>query len=251
MDGYATVVARISQLDSLIRSSDPSWQGSGLGIYAIGSGNSGTAANPVRLDSNSPFAGVLEQTYNAAAAPAASGEVAAVGSAGSPVNFADYPDTLASPATNGDHGAIEFESTADVLARYDKVSSTIPYAAQIRDAAIRNGIDPLLLVGLVNSESGFDTNATSRCGAKGLTQLMPGTARGLGVTDVNDPAQNLNGGARYLAIQLKRFGRIDLALAAYSAGPGAVARAGGLPVTRQPYVRKILRTFDRYKAAAA
>ena len=258
MSGYDNVVARISQLDSLLHSADPSWRGSGLGsMSGLGSSSSdlGTVANPIAIDGQSPFAGVLEQ-YTNSVSPAASSTgtataAAAVGPSGSPINFSNYPDSLASPSTGTDPGAVEFEPTSAVLARYDSVSSQIPFAAQIRNAAVAAGIDPLLLVGLVNSESGFDPNAVSRCGAQGLTQLMPGTARGLGVTDAFDPAQNLNGGARYLATQLKRFGRVDLALGAYSAGPGAIERAGGLPATRLPYVRKIMHTFNRYTEAAS
>lgn len=255
MSGYATTVARISQLDALMRRADPNWGGSSLSqLFGSGASGAGTVANPIALSGGSPFSGVLESIYNGSAAsgtgsaaPAYVGSTAPAG----PIDFADYPDSLASFASTSDSGAVEFEPTSAVLARFDAVSSQIPYAAQIRNAAIANGIDPLLLVGLVNSESGFDSRAVSSCGAKGLTQLMPGTARSMGVADPFDPAQNLNGGARYLSAQIKRFGRVDLALAAYSAGPGAVARAGGLPAGRNVYVSKILHTFNRYKEAAS
>lgn len=115
-------------------------------------------------------------------------------------------------------------------------------------AAQRHGVRPALLRGLVEQESQFKIDAVSSAGARGLTQLMPGTARELGV-DPGDPAQALDGGARYLSQQLKRFdGNEELALAAYNAGPGAVQRYGGIPPFRetQGYVRKVLGNAARY-----
>ncbi len=116
-----------------------------------------------------------------------------------------------------------------------------PWAPAIGEAAERHGLDPRLLASLVWTESDFQPDAVSRAGAIGLAQLMPGTAAGLGV-DPHDPAANLDGGARYLREQLDRFGRVDLALAAYNAGPGRVAQAGGVPhiAETQAYVRRVL-----------
>jgi soluble lytic murein transglycosylase-like protein len=118
-----------------------------------------------------------------------------------------------------------------------------PYAAEISAAAARNGIDPNLLTGLIRAESNFDPNAGSPAGAQGLTQLMPGTAAGLGVSNPLDPVQSIEGGARYLRQQLDRFGGdVTKALAAYNAGPGAVERFGGVPPYEetQNYVRRVL-----------
>jgi soluble lytic murein transglycosylase-like protein len=143
-------------------------------------------------------------------------------------------------------------SGAAVLARYDAVSSKLPaYAAEIRAAGIANGVDPLLLAALVRSESNFHPTAVSRCGAMGLTQLMPGTAAGLGVTSPYDVNQNLDGGARYIARQMKRFGRVDMALSAYNAGPGLVGRLGAVADGTKPYIRKILATWKRYQEPVA
>ncbi|WP_018864082.1 lytic transglycosylase domain-containing protein [Thioalkalivibrio sp. ARh3] len=104
------------------------------------------------------------------------------------------------------------------------------FADLIRDAAGHNGVDPALVQSVIHVESCFDPEAVSRVGAHGLMQLMPATAADLGVTDRFDPAQNIHGGTRYLAEMLQRFdGDLDLALAAYNAGPGAVERHGGVP----------------------
>ena len=120
-----------------------------------------------------------------------------------------------------------------------------PYAGAIARAAAQEGIDPALLASVAWSESGFRADARSGAGAVGLMQLMPATAAGMGV-DPTDPAQALVGGARYLRIQLDRFGgRADLALAAYNAGPTAVRKHGGIPPypETQTYVTRVL---DRY-----
>ena len=120
-------------------------------------------------------------------------------------------------------------------------------APAINAAAAGAGVDSRLVAALVWTESSFSQAAISPAGAIGLTQLMPGTATGLGV-DPYDPIQNLQGGARYLRIQLERFGRIDLALAAYNAGSGRVVEAGyEVPdiVETQLYV---LRVLDRWES---
>jgi soluble lytic murein transglycosylase-like protein len=117
-----------------------------------------------------------------------------------------------------------------------------PYGSEITAAAQRNGLDPALLAGLIKQESGFNANARSGAGAQGLTQLMPGTASGLGVTNPLDPTQAIEGGAKYLKQQLDRFGGdVARALAAYNAGPGAVQRFGGVPpyAETQNYVRAV------------
>jgi soluble lytic murein transglycosylase-like protein len=128
-----------------------------------------------------------------------------------------------------------------------------PFGAEITAAANKHGIDPALLAGLVKQESGFDPNAGSSAGARGLTQLMPGTAAGLGVTNVLDPLQSLDGGAKYLRAQLDAFGGdVTKALAAYNAGPGAVQRYGGVPpyAETQNYVRAVQANAAAYRAAS-
>lgn len=115
------------------------------------------------------------------------------------------------------------------------------WLAEAKSAALRHGIPEALFLRLVTQESGWNPRAVSHKGALGLAQLMPRTAARLGV-DPHDPAQNLDGGARYLARQFRDFGSWRLALAAYNAGPGAVQKYGGIPPYRetQGYVRAIL-----------
>ncbi len=109
-----------------------------------------------------------------------------------------------------------------------------------RSAARKNGVPEDLFLRLVQQESNWNPNAKSHKGALGLAQLMPATARYLRV-DPNDPVQNLEGGARYLKEQYRKFGSWRLALAAYNAGPGAVEKYGGVPPFRETrnYVKKI------------
>ena len=116
-----------------------------------------------------------------------------------------------------------------------------PYLAMAKDAARRHDVPEDLFLRLVHQESGFNSAARSNKGAIGLAQLMPATAAKLGV-DPHDPFQNLEGGARYLAQQYKKFGSWRLALAAYNAGPAAVEKHKGVPPYNETriYVRVIL-----------
>lgn len=109
------------------------------------------------------------------------------------------------------------------------------------EEAQRQGVDPSLVLKVIQAESGGQASAVSPKGARGPMQLMPGTARDLGV-DINDPMDNIRGGIRYLKQQLKTFGAPDLALAAYNAGPGNVQKYGGVPpfAETQNYVGKIM-----------
>ena len=123
----------------------------------------------------------------------------------------------------------------------------VPYADLFTAAGARHGVDPSLLAAVAKVESGFDSTAVSSAGATGLMQFMPATAAGLGV-DPGDPASAVDGAARYLRQLTDRFGSTDLALAAYNAGPGTVARYGGIPpyAETQSYVRKVTSAAEAY-----
>lgn len=117
----------------------------------------------------------------------------------------------------------------------------VPYGDLFVKAGAKYGVSPKLLAAVAKVESGYNPNAVSKAGAQGLMQLMPGTAKGLGVTNSFDPEQAINGGAKLLAHNLKEFKSLPLALAAYNAGGGAVHKYGGIPpfAETQAYVPKV------------
>jgi soluble lytic murein transglycosylase-like protein len=159
-------------------------------------------------------------------------------------HLASVSATAATPATTSAAGTTATGSATP--------GASTPFATEIDAAAAKYNVDPALLRGLIRQESNFNPNATSPAGARGLTQLMPGTAAALGV-DPSVPAQAIEGGAKYLRQQLDKFGNDPAkALAAYNAGPGAVQRYGGVPpyAETQNYVRKVLAYAAEYRQAA-
>ena len=124
-----------------------------------------------------------------------------------------------------------------------------PYDDLIEAAAAKHDLDPALVKAVIYAESGFRPNAVSNAGAEGLMQLMPGTSASLSVTDAFDPEANIEGGTRYLKKQMDRFGDLNLALAAYNAGPAAVARYRGVPPVEETrsYINKVLTYREFYE----
>jgi|MudIll2142460700_1097286.scaffolds.fasta_scaffold309579_1 soluble lytic murein transglycosylase-like protein len=123
------------------------------------------------------------------------------------------------------------------------------YDPVIRETSKRYDVDYALVKAVIKAESNFDPQAISRAGAKGLMQLMPGTAKALGVNDSFHPEDNIDGGVRYLRYLLDSFnGNLQLALAAYNAGEEAVSRYSGIPPYQETrtYVQRVLRYFQNY-----
>ncbi len=127
------------------------------------------------------------------------------------------------------------------FARYDR---------EIRRIGTRYNVDPSLIKAIIHTESDFDYQAVSRCGAQGLMQLMPGTALELQVINPFDPLENIDGGTRYFRSLLDIFNDdLILSLAAYNAGPGLVTRTGGVPRIPETlhYINKVLKRYKVYK----
>ena len=135
------------------------------------------------------------------------------------------------------------------LSQSNTTAASGSFAEIINQVSGKYGVNPALVNAVIKAESNYDADAVSSAGALGLMQLMPGTASGLGVTNPLDPAQNIDGGVRFLSGLLKRYdGDVKLALAAYNAGPGAVDKYGGIPPYQetQVYVQRVL---GYYKSA--
>ncbi|HZV72948.1 MAG TPA: lytic transglycosylase domain-containing protein [Conexibacter sp.] len=165
-----------------------------------------------------------------------------------------FPGTAGAYGTTAAHGTSGAPGTpgAGTNVTAADTAGTTPYDGLVTASAQRYGVDPALLHGLIQQESGFDPSSTSGAGAVGLCQLMPGTAASLGVSNPLDPAQSIDGGARYLRQQLDAFGGDpSLALAAYNAGSGAVRRYGGVPpyAETQAYVQKVLGYANAYRSS--
>ena len=134
--------------------------------------------------------------------------------------------------------------------RASEAPSDAPIAELIRAAAQKHGVDEDLISSVITAESAFNPRAVSRKSARGLMQLMPATAALLEVTDAFDPAQNVDGGTRYLKLLLEKYGQdLTLALAAYNAGPDRVAQYRGVPpfAETRAYVRRVLADYLKRK----
>ena len=163
--------------------------------------------------------------------------------------------TAAAPVTSGSPAPLVMQSVTTAPQTAGSMVATTgnpKYDELIKQSAARNGIDPNLIVAVMRQESGFNLRARSYKGASGLMQLMPGTARRFGVDNIYDPAENIEGGAKYLRFLLDTFnGDVDLVLAGYNAGENAVIRSGyQVPRYRetQNYVKSISARYGTAKS---
>lgn len=153
-----------------------------------------------------------------------------------------FGDLLTRPVTkvNANIYSAQAETGAENISTREQIKNIVFRAAK------KHGVDEKLVNALIKQESGFNPNAKSKVGAMGLMQLMPATAKGLGVTNPMDPEQNVEGGVKYLKSMLNKYnGNVILALAAYNAGPGAVDKYDGVPPYKetQNYVKSILANY--------
>lgn len=153
-----------------------------------------------------------------------------------------FGDLLTNPSTRVNANIYMAKATSAT----DKISTREQIKGLVSRISKKHGVDEKLVNALIKQESGFNPNAKSKVGAMGLMQLMPSTAKGLGVTNAMDPEQNVEGGVKYLKSMLNKYnGNVILALAAYNAGPGAVDKYDGVPPYKetQNYVKSILSNY--------
>jgi len=166
-------------------------------------------------------------------------------------NAASKPPADSAPSAIATAQPIVFPGASNSVNGEMGTTGNPKYDEMIAVSAARNGVDPNLVIAVMRQESGFNLRARSNKGASGLMQLMPGTAQRFGVTNIYDPAQNIEGGTRYLRFLLDSFnGDVSLVLAGYNAGENAVVNCGyKIPRYRetQNYVRSISARYDSAK----
>lgn len=204
--------------------------------------------------SSSDFGVILQQLVSASSADSPGAEPTVPG--------VSYNDGLLwqqlGAAAEAEEAELQFVSSSH---RSTDKSGPTAYDDLIQQASRKYGIDEALIKAVIDTESSFNPNSVSSAGAKGLMQLMDGTAAGLGVSDPFDPVQNIDAGTRYLSYQIKRFnGQENMALAAYNAGPNRLAKLGVstdaqlmdklamLPQETRKYIGKIAEARSKYEA---
>ncbi|QOS82304.1 lytic transglycosylase domain-containing protein [Paenibacillus sp. JNUCC31] len=168
------------------------------------------------------------------------------------------PDASSVSTSNSDVGSLSSLLNKGLVDSGASVPTD--FESLIASASAKYGVPESLIKAVIDTESGFDPNVVSSAGAKGLMQLMDGTAAGLGVSNAYDPAQNIDGGTKYLSLQLQRFGgEVKMALAAYNAGPGRVSSLGvssdaelmsvlnRLPSETQAYISKVEKAQSKFR----